>query len=78
MQVNLWRDGTFIWTSDQFHVKENYEDEAPHGGLARDHNAWWRSLQMVKRLHSLFGATLVFGHDADVAMELKRKRDFYE
>ncbi|KAJ5232046.1 beta-lactamase-like protein [Penicillium chermesinum] len=25
MQVNLDKDGTFIWTSDQFHVAENYE-----------------------------------------------------
>lgn len=75
MQVK--KDGTFFWMSDQFHVRENYEDEAPHGGLVRGHNAWWRSLQMIKRLQRLLGATLVFGHDRDVAMKLKRK-EFYE
>ena len=43
MQVNLIEDGTFIWTTDQYHVRENYELGQPHGWLARDHDAWFRS-----------------------------------
>ncbi|PLB40426.1 N-acyl homoserine lactonase family protein [Aspergillus candidus] len=78
MQVNLKESGTFIWTSDQFHVKENYEEGAPHGGLARDHSAWWRSLQMIRRLQRLYGATLVFGHDREVALKLIKEKEFYE
>ena len=35
MQVNLANDGPFIWTTDQFHVTENYELGHPHGGLTR-------------------------------------------
>ena len=77
MQVNLERDGTFIWTSDMFHVRENFEEERAHGGLARDHCAWVRSLGLVKRLQGLFGATLVFGHDRDVAMGLMGTK-YYE
>lgn len=78
MQINLKRDGTFIWTSDQFHIKENYEDGLPHGGLARDHNAWYKSSQMVKRLQRLYGAQLIFGHDREVALPLIRGKPFYE
>jgi glyoxylase-like metal-dependent hydrolase (beta-lactamase superfamily II) len=78
MQINLEKDGTFIWTTDQFHVKENYELAQPHGWLARDHNAWVRSLGMIQRLQRLFGATLVFGHDKEVADELISKKKFFE
>ncbi|XHG01987.1 hypothetical protein AWENTII_005352 [Aspergillus wentii] len=77
MQVNLQYDGTFIWTSDQFHVKENYELAHPQGGLARDHTAWVRSLNMIKRLERLFNAKLIFGHDKGVADALMVK-EFYE
>ncbi|RFU27076.1 hypothetical protein B7463_g9274, partial [Scytalidium lignicola] len=78
MQVNLEKDGTFIWTSDQFHVKENYSVGHPHGGLARDHNAWYRSLQMIRRLQRLYNAKIVFGHDKEVADELIAAKAFYE
>lgn len=78
MQVNLKQDGTFIWTSDQFHVKDNYESEHPHGGLARDHNAWYRSLNMTKQLQRLFKAKLIYGHDRDVALGLMQQKDFWQ
>ncbi|KAH8697584.1 beta-lactamase-like protein [Talaromyces proteolyticus] len=78
MQVNLEHDGTFIWTTDQFHVAENYELGHPHGGLARDHNAWFRSLNMIRRLQRLFNARLVFGHDKDVATKFMREKKYFE
>jgi len=56
MQVNLEKDRTFIWTTDRFHIAENY----PHGWLARDHNAWIKSLKMIQRLQRMFKAELVF------------------
>ncbi|KAJ6017375.1 Metallo-beta-lactamase superfamily protein [Penicillium sp. IBT 35674x] len=78
MQVNLEKDGTFIWTTDQFHAVENYELGHPHGGLARDHTAWYRSLNMIRRLQRLFNARLVFGHDKDVAQQLMSEKSFFE
>ncbi|KAH8802487.1 beta-lactamase-like protein [Xylogone sp. PMI_703] len=78
MQINLEKDGTFIWTSDQFHVAENYTLAHPQGGLARDHNSWYRSLQMIQRLQRLYNAKLVYGHDKDVADALKAAKAFYE
>ncbi|TPX11937.1 uncharacterized protein E0L32_007435 [Thyridium curvatum] len=78
MQVNLEKDGTFIWTTDQFHISENYELKHPHGWLARDHTAWIRSLNMIKRLQRLFDAKLIFGHDMDVAKVMIEAKPFYE
>ncbi|KAF3021721.1 hypothetical protein E8E15_005055 [Penicillium rubens] len=78
MQVNLANDGPFIWTSDQFHVAENYELGHPHGGLARDHSAWYRSLSMIRRLQRLYNATLIFGHDTEVAFKLINAKPFYD
>jgi hypothetical protein len=63
MQVNLERDGTFIWTTDQFHVKENFEMRHPHGWLARDLNAWIKSTKMLAKLKEQFGAKMIYGHD---------------
>ncbi|KKZ62060.1 hypothetical protein EMCG_03423 [[Emmonsia] crescens] len=78
MQVNLEKDGTFIFTSDQFHIAENYELAHPHGWLARDHNAWFRSYQMIQRMQRTFNAELVFGHDKEVADRLFDRKKFYE
>ncbi|WEW60148.1 hypothetical protein PRK78_005633 [Emydomyces testavorans] len=76
MQVNLEKDGTFIFTSDQCHIAENYEMSHPHGWLARDHTAWFNSLQMIKRLQRMFSAEMVFGHDKEVADRLIRKKKY--
>ncbi|KAL3417207.1 hypothetical protein PVAG01_11207 [Phlyctema vagabunda] len=78
MQVNLKRDGTFIFTTDQFHVKENYEALHPHGWLARDHTQWVRSSGMLKNLERLYKATMVFGHDMDVYNEVTKEKKVFE
>lgn len=78
MQVNLAKDGTFIWTTDQYHIAENHDMSHPHGWLARDHNAWIRSHEMIGQLERLFKARLVFGHDKEVADKLIAEKKFFE
>jgi glyoxylase-like metal-dependent hydrolase (beta-lactamase superfamily II) len=77
LRLDLAAAGTFLLTSDQFHLRENYEGPQPLGWLLRDHAAWWRSYGFVKAMADRTGARLVFGHDADVLAELKRE-PFYE
>jgi glyoxylase-like metal-dependent hydrolase (beta-lactamase superfamily II) len=72
-RLDLANSGTFILTSDQFHLRANYEGPQPLGWLMRDYAAWWRSWQHVRALAERTGATLVFGHDADVLAELRRE-----
>jgi glyoxylase-like metal-dependent hydrolase (beta-lactamase superfamily II) len=78
MQVNLERDGTFIWTTDHFHITEHYELGQPQGWLARDHVAWVRTSQYLKRLQHLFDATMIFGHDKGVMDSLRAKKQYFE
>lgn len=78
MMVNLIQDGTFIFTTDHYHVKENHTDRHPQGWLAREHNAWIRTSEMVERLQRLFSATMVYGHDLEVAQALIKAKKFYE
>ncbi|KAH7371180.1 beta-lactamase-like protein [Pyrenochaeta sp. MPI-SDFR-AT-0127] len=66
MQVNLQDSGTWIFTSDQYHVHENFEENRPQGYLLRDDEAWKRSNQMIHGLQKRTGANLVFGHDKGV------------
>ena len=70
MQVNLQHDGTFIWTTDQYHVRENYELDHAHGWLLRDHRKWLDSGKFIRRLQRSFSARLIFGHDYGTAEAL--------
>ncbi|PYH85360.1 metallo-beta-lactamase superfamily protein [Aspergillus uvarum CBS 121591] len=78
MQVNLQKDGTFIWTTDQFHVRENFERNQAQGWLLRDHRAWVASGKFVARLQRLFRARLIFGHDYETADGLMREKGVWE
>lgn len=70
LQVNLKNSGTWIFTSDQYHVKENFEDDMPQGWLARDHAAWVKSHQMIKGLKRRTDAKVVLGHCWDTVKAL--------
>ena len=65
LQVNLNNSGTWVFTSDMYHVHENYDDNHPQGWLARDHDDWVRSNQMVHMLAKRTNAKVVFGHCAE-------------
>lgn len=78
MQVNLPQDGTFIWTTDQFHVRENYENNHAQGWLLRDHKSWMDSTNFIRRLQRLYSATLIFGHDLEVGTALIEQKPFYQ
>jgi hypothetical protein len=73
LRLDLANAGTVILTSDQFHLRDNYEGPNPLGWLLRDHPAWWRSYRWVRTTADRTDATLVFGHDADVLNELRRE-----
>ena len=68
MQVNLAGSGTWLVTTDQFHVRENYHDSQPQGWLARDHDDWVRSSQLIKGIEKRTGARVVFGHCREVRL----------
>lgn len=77
MQVNLKHDGTFIWTTDQYHIRENFEDKQHHGWLVRDYLDWVRSDQFIRRLQRIYSAKLIFGHDFEIAEALIKEKDFF-
>jgi hypothetical protein len=67
MQLNLRKSGPWLFTTDQYHVHQNYEDDVPQGWLARNHDDWIRTHQTVKSIVKNTGAKLVFGHDEKVS-----------
>ncbi|KAF1959067.1 Metallo-hydrolase/oxidoreductase [Byssothecium circinans] len=70
MQVNLKESGTWVFTGDQYHVKENYSDDIPQGWLARDHEGWIKSHQMIKGLARRTKAKVILGHCLETIKEL--------
>ncbi|OQV09145.1 hypothetical protein CLAIMM_13308 [Cladophialophora immunda] len=77
MQVDLKDEGTFVFTGDQFHVKENYTRRQPQGFLGRDRTTWLQSLTYIERLERLLNAKIVYGHDAGCFYEMKQLPQFY-
>ncbi len=73
MQVDLHNSGTFMLTSDLFHVRDLFEQGIPQGWLGRDSHSWWRSYRWMKLLQQRYDATMVYGHDATVLEELQRQ-----
>jgi glyoxylase-like metal-dependent hydrolase (beta-lactamase superfamily II) len=73
LRLDLASAGTVFLTSDQCHLRANYEGPQPLGWLLRDHAAWWASWRYVKTLADRTGARLVFGHDAEVLEEVRRE-----
>lgn len=73
LRLDLANAGTFFLTSDQFHLRDNWEGPQPLGWLLRDHAAWWRSYRFTKALVDQTSARLVFGHDAEVLTDLRRE-----
>lgn len=78
LQINLAKSGAFIWTTDQYHIKENFENNHEHGWLLRDYRSWVESGKFIRRLQRIFSATLIFGHDFTVADDLIKAREYYE
>ncbi|KAH7350792.1 beta-lactamase-like protein [Rhexocercosporidium sp. MPI-PUGE-AT-0058] len=78
MVVNLEESGTWIFTTDQYHVRENFEDSHPQGWLARDHDDWVKSHQMIRMLAKRTNAKLVLGHDKERLLQYKKPgKEFY-
>jgi hypothetical protein len=66
LQVNLKNSGTWIYTSDQYIVQENWDSLAIQGWLTRDHESWTRSNAMVQNLKKITKAKVILGHDRQV------------
>jgi hypothetical protein len=52
LRLDLANAGTFFLTSDQFHLRDDYEGPQPLAWLLRDLVGWWRSCRKVKLLPS--------------------------
>jgi glyoxylase-like metal-dependent hydrolase (beta-lactamase superfamily II) len=63
LSIDLERDGTLIFTSDQCIQKENYEGR-PQGGVILDERSdWMESLQRLYELERTHDAIVYAGHD---------------
>ena len=70
MQLNLRNSGHWLFTTDQYHIKENFDLDTPQGWLARDHGDWHRSNQKIKMYIKNTKPNIIFGHDIAVSDEL--------
>ena len=62
----MLESGTWISMTDQYHVRENYENSPSQGWLVRDHDDWVRSNEMIHILPRRTNAKVVLGHDKEV------------
>lgn len=69
MQLNLRNSGQWLFTTDQYHIKENFDLDTPQGWLARDHGDWHRSNQKIKMYIKNTKPNIIFGHDIPVSFD---------
>lgn len=77
LQVNMINSGTWLFTSDMYHVWENFDQSHPQGWLARDHDDWVRSHEMIKLLARRTDAKLAFGHCLETFSKYKWSPESY-
>lgn len=66
LQLDLKNSGTFLFPSDLFFFKQNYEgDGSAMGWLLSDMKAWHEALYKVKQLEARNNAKILFSHDAE-------------
>ncbi|CZS77702.1 unnamed protein product [Fusarium graminearum] len=70
--------GTWIFTSDQYIVQENYDNLSTQGWLTRDHAAWSMSNQLVHTLQKATRAKVILGHDREVLMRYNLAPQYYQ
>ncbi len=79
MQLNLEKEGTFIFTSDHCYFEDNYAGNGQQlGWLMRDNTAWYNSTQKLRRLQGNTNGTVVFGHDIDCIKTLLKEKPYLE
>ncbi|KAF2223429.1 beta-lactamase-like protein [Elsinoe ampelina] len=74
MQVNLQDSGSFLFTSDMYHVIENLRDDKPQGWLQRDHVQWFRSHRKVRNLQRTQRCRVIPGHDDGTILEMHKEK----
>jgi glyoxylase-like metal-dependent hydrolase (beta-lactamase superfamily II) len=77
-ELEMEHQGTIVFTSDLFHVKENFEDGRPQGRLMRDYNEWFRSRDFVINLVGRTNAKVLLGHDPGYFGAFKTGPEFIE
>jgi glyoxylase-like metal-dependent hydrolase (beta-lactamase superfamily II) len=79
MQVETQNSGHFMLASDQYHVRDLFEqDGLTQGWLARHSQDWHRSHRWMKQLQKRYDATMVYGHDASVLEQLKAQAEQFD
>jgi glyoxylase-like metal-dependent hydrolase (beta-lactamase superfamily II) len=79
MQVELENAGNFFFTSDLFHIREQYETPlAPGWLLGHSRTEWWRNRIWMEHLVRQKGGTLVFGHDAPTLEDLRAQATIWD
>lgn len=77
LQMNMTNSSAWIFTTNQYIIKENYDSLAKQGWFTRDHAAWSRSNQIAHSLQKLTNAKLIFGHDREVLLQYKLAPELY-
>lgn len=66
LQLDLKNSGTFLFPSDHFFFKENFENGgAPLGWLLNDMKAWHEGHQKIRLLQDRNKAQILYSHDFD-------------
>lgn len=78
LMIQLKREGNFIFPMDAVYTNEIYGPPAKASGLLYNREAYFHSIEKVRRLQRQYKATVIPAHDWDLFQTLKKAPHWYE
>ena len=78
MIVHLEKEGTFIFPQDALYTRENYGPPAKASGIMYDSLAFFESVEKVRDYAKKYNAKVMFSHDMEYFLSMKKAPEFYE
>jgi glyoxylase-like metal-dependent hydrolase (beta-lactamase superfamily II) len=78
LMITLDKEGTFIFSADACYMKRNYGPPAMLPGTIFDSVAYRASIEKIRQLEKRYQARVIFGHDWEQSLTLKKSPQYYE
>lgn len=76
--IHLEKEGTLIFPQDCLYTRKNYGPPARSSNIVFDREAFFTSIEKVRKLEEKYNAMVMFAHDEDFFKTLKKAPEYYE
>jgi glyoxylase-like metal-dependent hydrolase (beta-lactamase superfamily II) len=78
LMITLDKEGTFVFSADACYMKRNYGPPARLAGNEFDSTAYMASIERIRQLEKKYKAKVIFGHDWEQWLTIKKLPQYYQ